>query len=107
MLDRSQDIKQRNYAREDESARRLWLTQRLKANPWEGRASREEEDEGEPDGQRRQGQSDGQEQPQPALIEQGDELSLERDVDTPPPDPFGRLMDSLSLGKKPHTESKF
>jgi hypothetical protein len=107
VLDRSQDIKQRNYSREDESARRLWLTQRLKANPWEGRAPREEEDEGDNEGERRQGRRDGQDQPQATFIEQEDELSLERGSDTPPPDPFGRLMDSLSLGKKPHTESKF
>lgn len=107
MLDRSQDIKQRNYSREDESARRLWLTQRLKANPWDGRTPREEDEEGEPDGQRRQGQPEQQDRRQPSLIEQDDELALEGANDSPPPDPFGRLMDSLSLGKKPHTESKF
>ncbi|MEB3284815.1 MAG: hypothetical protein VKN33_05970 [Candidatus Sericytochromatia bacterium] len=107
MLDRSQDAKQRNYSREDESARRLWLTQRLKANPWEGRAPRDDEEDGEPDGRRRRRAPEEYVPSHPALIEQEDELNLEGQADQLPPDPFGHLLDSLSLGKKPHPESKY
>ncbi len=44
MLEPSGDTKRSAYSREDDSARRLWLTQRTKANPWDQR-SNESEDE--------------------------------------------------------------
>jgi hypothetical protein len=43
MLEPTNELTPRNYSREDESARRLWLTQRTKANPWEGRRPPDEE----------------------------------------------------------------
>lgn len=39
MLEPSGDAKRSAYSREDDSARRLWLTQRTKANPWEHRSN--------------------------------------------------------------------
>jgi hypothetical protein len=46
MLEPTNELTPRNYSREDESARRLWLTQRTKANPWEGRRPPDEDNPG-------------------------------------------------------------
>lgn len=45
MLDPSGDTKRSTYSREDDSARRLWLTQRTKANPWDHRSNDAEDEQ--------------------------------------------------------------
>ncbi|MEB3328870.1 MAG: hypothetical protein VKQ33_06525 [Candidatus Sericytochromatia bacterium] len=89
MLEPTNELSPRNYSREDESARRLWLTQRTKANPWEGRRPPDEEEE-RPDSE------DGEVPaaapvPQPAVISQTDALRLERSSEGPA-DPFAALI---------------
>lgn len=89
MLDPANELSPRNYSREDESARRLWLTQRTKANPWTGRTPDEEEDE-DPEGRRRRPARPVFEQTE-TVIEQTDELALE--ASQPPSlNPFDRLL---------------
>ncbi|MEB3222289.1 MAG: hypothetical protein VKS61_09450 [Candidatus Sericytochromatia bacterium] len=89
MLDPANELSPRNYSREDESARRLWLTQRLKANPWEGRRPPDEEDL--PQGKPASAPVDQHEAPGPTVIPQQDALLLEgsKGGDT---NPFGTLI---------------
>jgi hypothetical protein len=89
MLEPTNELTPRNYSREDESARRLWLTQRLKANPWEGRRPPDEEEQRQ--GKPASALADQAEEPGPSVIPQQDALLLEgaRGVDA---NPFGTLI---------------
>ena len=91
MLDSTGDAKRSNYSREDDSARRLWLTQRTKANPWDHRASNPEEDDTRSP-QVREIAARAPEQAVPNLIAQTDRLSLEAGYNQPMENPFAKLI---------------
>lgn len=73
MLEPSSDAKRSAYSREDDSARRLWLTQRTKVNPWEHRTPEGEDEQA----QRPAAPASGGTGPLPTLIAQQDRLSLQ------------------------------
>jgi len=94
MLESASDAKPSNYSRGDESARRLWLTQRTKANPWDQRTPNPEEESAgntaKGDGQALQART-----PDPAaptLISQTDRLSLHPLGPQPIENPFASLI---------------
>lgn len=91
MLEPTGDAKRSNYSREDDSARRLWLTQRTKANPWEHRSSNPEEEETRSP----QVREIAGRKPEPApltLIAQTDRLSLQPLGPQPIENPFASLI---------------
>lgn len=91
MLDPASDAKRSNYSREDDSTRRLWLTQRTKANPWDHRSSNPEEEAPNPTpGQAPQGRKP--EPAPPTLIGQTDRLSLNPIGPQPIENPFASLI---------------
>ncbi|MEB3196051.1 MAG: hypothetical protein VKP62_02505 [Candidatus Sericytochromatia bacterium] len=92
MLERANETSPRNYSRDDESARRLWLTQRLRANPWEGRKSKDEDDLARARGE--VGPAEGR--PVAAVIAQGDKLSLDAKGESTS-DPFFALIERRLL----------
>jgi hypothetical protein len=69
-----------NYAKRDASAERLWLTQRTKANPWEHRASSEED---APAGNQGQPAETQGRPPAAPMIPQKDSLALEAPLENP------------------------
>ncbi len=90
MLDPSGDAKPANYSREDDSARRLWLTQRTKANPWDHRTDN-------PDGESAPAVQAAsaiapREAAAPTLIPQQDQLQLEVRSAQQVENPFARLV---------------
>lgn len=89
MLDAAGDAKHANYSREDDSARRLWLTQRTRANPWEHRTP-SGEDPDPRDALVREIAGRKPELPE-TMIGQADTLSLAVN-EAPPPNPFATLV---------------
>ena len=90
MLDPSGDVKRSAYSREDDSARRLWLTQRTKANPWEHRSADAEEEQATSP-LVREIAARAPEAP-PTLISQQDQLSLQVHESELVENPFAKLV---------------
>ena len=93
MLDPASDAKRSTYSREDDSTRRLWLTQRTKANPWDHRTPNpEEEAAGQPQPQAPASPGRTPEPGPPTLIAQADRLSLNPVGPQPIDNPFASLI---------------
>lgn len=101
MLEPSGDAKRSAYSREDDSARRLWLTQRTKANPWEHR-SKDPEDEEAQAPLVREIAARAPEKPARTTIGQTDRLKLDAPVGTQVVEnPFAKLvLNRLQLGER-------
>jgi hypothetical protein len=99
MLETLHDSTGTNYAKRDGSADRLWLTQRTKVNPWDRRATSDEQsarsDEPAPD----EGQPAAA-QPAAPMISQADSLRLETGRAGAVSNPFERLIEH-QLQKRP------
>lgn len=92
MLEPSGDAKRSAYSREDDSARRLWLTQRTKANPWEHRTKDPEDDEAQAP-LVREIAATAPEPPPRTTIGQTDRLKLEASLGTQiVENPFAKLV---------------
>ena len=89
MLEPSGDAKHSTYSREDDSARRLWLTQRTKANPWEHRTPDAEDEQAA--GKLAAAAAKAPEA-LPTLIAQKDRLSLQVHEADVVENPFAKLV---------------
>src|ERR1035437_2363339 len=99
MVDLTHESTPSGYARRDPSADLLWLTQRTKVNPWEGRASSEHG----PDSKNDPGERPSEATPALAvpMIGQADTLRLESTQDQELLNPFEKLIEhqlQLDLG---------
>jgi hypothetical protein len=100
MTDPMNESTRANYAQQDGSARRLWDTQRRKANPWEHRGQQLDGDEAQAPSTEEQGAQAKADAEPDTLIPQQDRLRLHR-PNQEVENPFERLIEHTLHVKLP------